>query len=315
MLISICIPTYNSGEKLERLLDSIRIQTYKSYEIIISDDSRNDSVKEIIDSKYVDLNIKYYKNEIALGTPNNWNNAVEKSTGEWINLMHHDDWYTSENSLQEFANAAMKCKDELLIFSAFKEVYTEKNIEVVKKCSWLEIKLLQWKYLCLYKNFLGNPSTTLVSCKLKPYQYDTRIKWLIDFDFYTWYFTNNKRFIYINETIISFAIHSSQVTNSVKHNPNIEIPESFLLLEKYGQEILKNIFVYDFFWRLYRNLNIKNLHDFENYLQKKCVHSAIAKMITLQINIPRSILKIGVVSKVLMFFSFVKNLVYKSNSL
>ena len=48
MKISICIPAYNSGEKLTRLLDSIKIQTYKNVEIIISDDSRNDDILQTL---------------------------------------------------------------------------------------------------------------------------------------------------------------------------------------------------------------------------------------------------------------------------
>lgn len=308
MFISICIPTYNSGEKLERLLDSVRIQTFKDYEIIISDDSRNDSVKEIIDSKYSDLNIRYYKNEIALGTPNNWNNAVEKSTGDWINLMHHDDWYTNESSLEQFAEAAATTRNEYLVFSAFKDVYLGQNKEVIRKCSKLEIVLLKWKYLCLYKNFIGNPSCTLISNKIKPYAYDSRIKWLIDFDFYTWYFSNFKGFKYIHKPIISFAIHSSQVTASVKQNPNVEIPESYLLLDKYGESILKNIFVYDFFWRMYRNLGLNNLDQFENFLGKKCNYPKIENMLNYQQIISQKYLKVGFISKFLMLISYCKSL-------
>jgi glycosyltransferase involved in cell wall biosynthesis len=306
MFISICIPTYNSGEKLERLLDSVRIQTFKDYEIIVSDDSRNDSVKQIIDSKYADLNIKYYWNETALGTPNNWNNAVAKSNGDWINLLHHDDWYSYEDSLKKFADATKKNDKASLIFCAFENIYLDEVRTAISQCSWIDILLLKWKYLCLYKNFIGNPSCTLVSSKLKPYQYDSRIKWLIDFDFYTWYFSNNKEFTYINEPIISFAIHSSQVTASVKQNPAVEIPESFLLLNKYGVAMLNNIFVYDFFWRLYRNLGLKNVEELELYLKEKCNYDAITKMLKFQQSFSVKYLKKGYISKSLMLISYVK---------
>ena len=58
MFISICIPTYKSGTKLERLLDSIKIQTFSDYEVVVSDDSPDDSMKKIIDEKYADMNIR-----------------------------------------------------------------------------------------------------------------------------------------------------------------------------------------------------------------------------------------------------------------
>jgi cellulose synthase/poly-beta-1,6-N-acetylglucosamine synthase-like glycosyltransferase len=37
--VSICIPVYNNPNGLKKLLDSIRIQDYKDYEVIVSDDS------------------------------------------------------------------------------------------------------------------------------------------------------------------------------------------------------------------------------------------------------------------------------------
>ncbi len=250
MLISICIPTYNSGEKLERLLNSIRIQTYKNFEIIISDDSNNDGVKEIIYSKYSNLNIKYYKNEIALGTPNNWNNAVAKSNGEWVNLMHHDDWYTSENSLQQFANAAMNHQNKLLIFSAYYHYHLEDDTKVLYHTSKLEILMLKQKYLTLYKSIMGNPSTTLINSRYKPFYYDTNFKWLIDYDFFTTLFENEHSFHYIPSALVNLGMHKEQVTAYVFQNPEYEIPESIGLLKKHGIDILKNFFIFKFLYIL-----------------------------------------------------------------
>ena len=42
--VSICIPTYNNAEEVERLLQSISVQEYKDYEVNISDDSTNNAI-------------------------------------------------------------------------------------------------------------------------------------------------------------------------------------------------------------------------------------------------------------------------------
>jgi glycosyltransferase involved in cell wall biosynthesis len=307
VLVSICIPTYNSGDKLERLLDSIRVQTFTGYEIIISDDSSNNGVKEIIDRKYSNLGIKYYHNSPALGTPDNWNNAVSKTKGDWIKIMHHDDWFLDENSLQTFVDHTGKDAGAKLIFCAFKNIHTEDNSTTTGSLSWLELQLLKWNYLNLYKNFIGNPSCTLVSSEMKPYAYDKRIKWLIDFDFYTWYFRREKKFTYIDKPLIAFRIHAGQVTAQTQKNPAVEIPESFMLYEKYGIEILRNVFAYDFFWRMYRNLGIKNVDELENYLGYKCTYPAISDMIMMQNKIQPSLLKKGYISKLLMLLTYLKN--------
>lgn len=307
MLISICIPTYNSGDKLIRLLDSVKKQTFTDYEIVISDDSRNNSVKEIIDHHYSDLNIRYYHNTNALGTPANWNNAVALSKGEWIKLMHHDDWFLDETALQTFVDHISVNPRAKLLFCAFKNVDILNNTTSVASCSAFEIQLLKWNYLNLYKNFIGNPSCTLVSSALKPYEYDKRIKWLIDFDFYTWFFRKEKEFTYIKNPIIAFALHPGQVTAQTKCNPEVEIPESFLLYDKYGIGLLRNIFAYDFFWRMYRNLGIRNIEQIERYLGRKNDYPSIDHMIRLQSKVPQHLLKKGYISKTLMLIGYIKN--------
>ena len=118
-MISICIPAYKRLERLRRLLDSIVSQTFHDFEVVITDDSPNFSVKELIET--FKLPIQYFKNESALGTPANWNYCISKAKGEWIKLMHDDDWFSSPNSLELFAEATRHNKK--FIFSAYINVY------------------------------------------------------------------------------------------------------------------------------------------------------------------------------------------------
>ena len=69
--ISICIPAYKRIDYLKRLLCSIEIQKFKDYEVIISDDSNDDSVAALLKNFNGRFEIKYFKNEKALGTPAN----------------------------------------------------------------------------------------------------------------------------------------------------------------------------------------------------------------------------------------------------
>jgi glycosyltransferase involved in cell wall biosynthesis len=107
--ISICIPTteliYSNGEimgpyMLNHLLNSISEQTYTDYEIIISDQSKTNVIKNVCDNWYK-LNIKYYKNNTGFGSAaKNLNFAISKSTGEYIKPIFQDDYFFSPNTLQ-----------------------------------------------------------------------------------------------------------------------------------------------------------------------------------------------------------------------
>src|SRR6478736_4865381 len=106
--ISICIPSYQRVDYLKRLLDSISVQTFTDFEVIISDDSPDSSVQDLSFNYHDRFNTRYFKNQPALGTPANWNFGISNATGEWIKIMHDDDWFAASDSLQIFAGHTNK---------------------------------------------------------------------------------------------------------------------------------------------------------------------------------------------------------------
>lgn len=107
--LSICIPTtelkYSDGTimgvyMLNCLLKSIDNQTYKDFEIIISDHSPSDIIKEECD-KWPTLDIKYYKNTTGIGSAaKNLNFAITKASGEYIKTIFQDDYFHSPEAIE-----------------------------------------------------------------------------------------------------------------------------------------------------------------------------------------------------------------------
>ena len=48
-LVSIITPTYNCAEFIGRTIDSVLLQTYKNWEMIIVDDRSKDNTREIVE--------------------------------------------------------------------------------------------------------------------------------------------------------------------------------------------------------------------------------------------------------------------------
>ncbi|MCE3228432.1 MAG: glycosyl transferase family 2 [Bacteroidetes bacterium] len=101
-MISICIPTYNQVDFLRRAMESLCVQTYKNFEVIISDDSTTNDVEKLVREYEQKLNIHFHKNPVSLGSPKNWNKALDLAKGDLIKIIHHDDWLSSPTSLEEF---------------------------------------------------------------------------------------------------------------------------------------------------------------------------------------------------------------------
>lgn len=89
-LVSICIPTYQRPELLERAIRSCLAQTYPHFEILITDNSPDNASAERI-SRLNDARIFYHKNETNLGPCGNINRAAKLAKGDYVKLLMDDD--------------------------------------------------------------------------------------------------------------------------------------------------------------------------------------------------------------------------------
>lgn len=305
--ISICIPAYKRLDYLKRLLDSIAIQSFKDYEVIITDDSPGKDVEEFCHLYEQKFTLRYKKNPEPLGTPENWNEAISLAEGNWIKLMHDDDWFSSMDSLQIFCNAVNNNAEASFFFSDYTNHYLQKGkIEIVQLESFRKY-LLKNPATLISKNVIGPPSVTMYKND-KSEVYDAKTKWVVDIDFYIHYLKNNIPF-HINQLLINVGIGEEQVTQDCFRKREVEIPENFYLLHKMGTKSLRNIFVYDAWWRLMRNLEIKKVEDISEAGFSGTIPVVIRSMIFWQAKIPTAILKVGVISKIFM----IKNYLYNYN--
>ena len=304
-LVSICIPAYRRTVYLKRLLNSVSTQTFKDFEVIVTDDSPETEVEELCKQYESNFKLFYKKNIPALGTPANWNEAIKHANGEWIKLMHDDDWFASEMSLELFTKETAQNKK--FIFSAYNNMF-ENNGSAQRKSfptQWRQ-RIIKNPLTLLNTNVIGPPSVTLIHRSITE-QYDTNMKWRVDIDFYIRLLKNEKTFSYINTPMINVGISDSQVTNSCINQPEVELPEGLLLLIKYGAEPLKNILVYDAWWRIIRNVGVRGQKDIKHYTTYQEWPAVILHMVNQQSKILSSVLKIGVFSKFFMFLSYLAN--------
>jgi hypothetical protein len=70
-------------------------------------------------------------------------------------------------------------------------------------------------------------------------------------------------------------------------------------------EILKNIFVYDYYWRLFRNLKIRSIEELKKYSVSE-INAHIYRMLDFQIKVPSRFLKRGLISKMFMTLSYLR---------
>lgn len=122
-LVSIIIPVYNGANYMREAIDSALAQTYKNIEIIVVNDGSTDNTDEIARS-YGDK-IRYFKKENG-GVATALNLAIEKSKGEYISWLSHDDIYLPIKIERQIETINYSKDKDSIIASAY-SFFREKN--------------------------------------------------------------------------------------------------------------------------------------------------------------------------------------------
>ena len=90
--VSIGMPIYNGDYFLPQTLDSLLNQTFKDFELIISDNASNDDTQKICQHYAAkDSRIRYVRQPTNLGASQNFNYVFEQSLGKYFKWAAHDD--------------------------------------------------------------------------------------------------------------------------------------------------------------------------------------------------------------------------------
>lgn len=106
-MISIIIPIYNAEKWLKECLESIALQSYKDFEVLMVDDGSKDSSSTICRQfDESDNRFKYFYQQNA-GVSVARNTGLQHATGEWVCFVDSDDMI-DKNHLHEM----LKCSNQ-----------------------------------------------------------------------------------------------------------------------------------------------------------------------------------------------------------
>lgn len=158
-MFSIIIPTYNAAESLERALDSLSIQNFKNFEVLIIDSLSTDNTIEIA-KKYTENLFLNIQSEADQGIYDAMNKSIKIARGEWLYFLGSDDRLSSPDVL---STIVMNIKEDSNIIYG-NSVWWPENVR--EEGEWDYYQLMKrsinhqriFYQRCLFKN-LGNFNT------------------------------------------------------------------------------------------------------------------------------------------------------------
>jgi glycosyltransferase involved in cell wall biosynthesis len=230
-LISICIPTYEmSGKGLEFLRQSverIKNQNFTRFEVVVSDNSRNDDIKRYCENQIKFLNLIYVKNERKIGISANINFAIKHARADVIKVLFQDDFFYHNRALDNLYKV-WKEKDRKWLVSASVHSHDGESF-------YLTLVPKFHPKIFLGSNTISSPSVLMISRKHAP-EFDENLTWLMDCDYYKMCFDQFGLPAICEEPTIVNRVGEHQVSQSGVTR-KIQIAELRYVMQKYAADL------------------------------------------------------------------------------
>jgi glycosyltransferase involved in cell wall biosynthesis len=208
MKVSIAIPAYAKNsegvEYLRESFDSISQQTFTDFEVVVTDHSKTNDIANLCDEYSEKFNIVYIKNYYGRGIPTvNANYAMKYCNGEYIKILHHDDFFVDKEALEKIANVLDESGKKWLV-SGFNHTRDGINFFDSRKPQYPN-------HLLVGNNLLGGPTNITVRNDSK-LDFDTNITMGIDHE---WYHRLRMKYgmpFILNDVLVTSRIRDDRVS-------------------------------------------------------------------------------------------------------
>ena len=147
-LISIITPNYNCGRFIAQTIESVLLQTYTNWEMILQDDcSTDDSYETACTYADKDPRIKVFRNEKNSGAAITRNNAIKKASGNYVAFLDSDDiWLPEKLEQQVCFMEKNKCDFSFMEYEHINEQGNSLGIcaKVTKRLTYTKLLLHCW---------------------------------------------------------------------------------------------------------------------------------------------------------------------------
>ena len=210
--VSVIIPTYNREEYVHHAIDSVLLQTFVDYEIIVVDDGSTDNTREVL-GEYINSEKIIYIYQDNAGVSVARNIGINNAKSKWITFLDSDDvWYPRKLEFQ------MKVAEENNASVIFTDYVCEDGRNFIFEDLTDNFEVSEWtKPLELYFSRCLLLQSLMIDKSIIS-RFDTSLKVAEDTKF-IWDIALKNSFWYISKPLVCLNQNSSD--NLSKNNHNI----------------------------------------------------------------------------------------------
>ncbi|RYE22899.1 MAG: glycosyltransferase [Sphingobacteriaceae bacterium] len=225
-LVTVLVPTYNRASFLKETIDSVLVQNFIDFELLVVDNYSTDNTYDVVHS-YSDPRIRYVCNDSNLGIIGNYNRGLRESAGDYIYLLSDDDIMCDESNLKLKVDVLEKFSNVSMVFSSFKTINS--NGEIVGG-NWAETSQIwpkvaasplinghlafqllynNWNFICMHTVLVRK--STLVKHNI---QFSNQLKYLLDWALWL-HLSLVSDLYYLSDILVSYRVHETNTTKAI----------------------------------------------------------------------------------------------------
>ena len=266
LLVSVLVVTFNSGTTIIETLESIKRQTYKNIELIITDDGSVDNTINLC-KQWLDSNGIFFKNQQLItasantGIPANCNRGLKAANGVWIKLIAGDD--TLKDTCIQINMDYVALNNEIEILQTEADLYIETFVKTnfrntlpvdFKEFFELSNGEMQYKFLKNVGYAICSPSIFIKKSTVeKAGGFDERYRFMEDLPLWLKLTKMNIKFFYLPISTVNYRSHDKSVArNGKKYTDTLYAKNYLFFLKSYfpkkerSLRIKRNIIKYNF---------------------------------------------------------------------
>jgi glycosyltransferase involved in cell wall biosynthesis len=210
MLVSVIIPTFNSARFLPEAIDSVLVQTFRDFEVIVVDDGSTDETESLM-GKY-GAPVRYIR-QANCGVAAARNRGIEESLGRYVAFLDADDtWYGDK--LERQLAALRSNPQHRACYTAFTACDADLSPLYIIRSRRRGSTL---RDLLLLGNVVATPSTVL--CERSLFEtvsgFDPALSLCADWDMWV-RLAAHTEFLYLDEPTVTYRRHDSNMSRNVR---------------------------------------------------------------------------------------------------
>lgn len=223
--ISIITACYNAEKTIEQTIQSVVNQTYSNIEYIIIDGASTDKTMEIVNKYY--NNIDVIVSESDEGIYDAFNKGIRISSGDYINFMNSDDFFSNDNIVEKVASQ-LNANLDIKMLHGNVRAFDEQSGHWHFRGESLKLSDFEKGKMCPHQSVFTHKSL------FTEFQYfDLKYKILADVDFTIKCFKNyENQIVYLPMEIAYFRIGG--MSSSLKYDKNLHEENAELHLYHFG---------------------------------------------------------------------------------